>query len=158
MLAKILSAEELCICGKKLGGDTLILIESGQMRASKKDARFLRFYPDWQLPEDQWSSPGDPESVLRIPVHFECFRELFNQADMVWRVNPRLNECQVCSLDFNKSRWAHRYTMGEIVNGTFEPDPEMPRRGIVCSFCAEVIAQEPRDSLQQPERGQLTLL
>lgn len=158
MLTKILSTEDLCLCGKRLGDDTLILIESGQMRPSKRDGRFLRFYPDWQLPASEWISPGDPESVLRTAVHFECFREQFNDAGMSWSAAPQLNKCQICFLDFHVSRRAHRYSMGEIINGNFELDPEMPVRGIVCCFCAEVITQEPHEPQEQPSKGQLTLL
>ncbi len=157
MLSKILSIDELCICGRRLGEDTLILIESGQMLPSKRDERFLRFYPDWKLPADHWPDPGNPESVLRTAVHFECFRERFNEADLVWRANPRIDECNVCSLDFHKTRWAHRYTMGEIIDGDFEPDPEMPRKGIVCGFCAEAISREPHEATHHIEAGQQLL-
>lgn len=158
MLSKILSAEQLCICGKPLGEETLILIESGQMRPSEKDPRFLRFHPDWKLPQDQWPDPGNPESALRLAVHFECFREQFNEADLVWRLNPVPNECNICTHSFNsRERWAYRYTMGDIIDGLFEPDPEMPTKGIVCSFCAARLAQDPADSQPRTQTGQQVL-
>jgi hypothetical protein len=160
MFMKILSTEALCICGKRLGEDTLVLIESGQMLPSKKDNRFLRFHPDWSLPADKWNEPGDPESVLRKVVHFECLRERFNITDKTWRGDPQVNECHICDRSFLSCKWAHRYTVGEIVNGIFEQDLEMPNwKGIVCSFCAEVIAQDPPaiPEIKQPTRGQLSL-
>jgi hypothetical protein len=157
------TTEELCLCGKPLGDGTLILIESGQMLPSRKDARFLRFYPDWTLPSGRWSDPYEPESVLYRAIHIECFIEHFNQADVVWRTDPKTNECQVCSLNFETNRWAHRYTPGQIERGTFEPDLEMmPRKGIVCCRCAQVIAQEPQQQQTNSDvrlrKGQLTLL
>lgn len=154
------AAEELCFCGRALGEETVILIESGQMLPSKKDNRFLRFHPDWTLPGSRWSSRGDVSSVLRKVVHFDCFVEQFNEADTVWLANPRQNCCHVCSLDFTKARWAHRYTLGTIEEDLFVPDPEMPknRNGIVCGFCAEAIAQSPQTRRPTTEVGQLSLL
>jgi hypothetical protein len=154
-----LSSNELCFCGKRLGEETLILIESGQMLPSRKDEKFLRFYPDWTLPGDRWSQPYDVSSVLRRAVHFDCFVENFNQTDKVWLIDPKPNECHICGLDFRKARWAHRYTLGDIDQDSFVPDPEMPKRGVVCGFCAEVLSREPHLDEWMPAKGsQLTLL
>lgn len=154
--------DERCFCGAKLGEDTLVLIESGQMLPYEKDPKFLRFRPDWRLPSTKWPEPGDPSSVLRRIVHFDCFREKFDRKDVVWLAAPKPHECCICGLDFRSSRWAHRYTFGEIDHDTFIPDPELPIRGIVCGFCAKVLSEDPVDkaeeTLTQVTRGQLLLI
>jgi hypothetical protein len=153
-MRELVDQDERCICGSKLGEDTLVLIESGQMLPLTKDPNFLKFVPDWKLPNHKWPEPGDPTSIVRRLVHFDCFHERFNQKNVTWKISPKPNECHICGLDFHKTKWAHRYTIGDLDHDTFSPDPEFPLRGVVCGFCANALSKDP---VEEEDKEQVTL-
>jgi hypothetical protein len=131
--------ENCGICGSPFADRELVLVESGQFLPMKKDPNSMRFKTDWKRPADD-----RPETAVMRLVHFDrCFITLFDRAGLLWRSDPSPHKCHACGHSFRKDRWAFRYTVGELnADMDFDPDPEIPFKGILCSKCTMAVFGE----------------
>ena len=146
----VIDPEELCaLCGRKYGGDELILLEFGQMLPMRKDPRFLRFQADSVLPQKEWA-----HKVVTHVYHFDCVYALIRLNEISFVSNPSACNCYICGHDFHKDRWAFKLTAGGINLGIFEPDSELPLDGclgVICSYCTQNMFDDSEFELQMRE-------
>ena len=161
----LIDQDDFCFCGKRLDGDTVILIEQGTMRYSKKDPTLLQFWPLWKLPRTEWPEPGNPDSITRKAMHVDCFRDQFDRAGKFFRAAPKRYECHTCTRDLRNIRHVFRCQIGEIDQDSFVPDKETRwLRAVICSFCAQVLFEKPEEPEgyneveDLPEKGQRFLI
>lgn len=117
-------------CGQEVGGEELVLLESGEVRPMVKDPDHLMFVPDWKKPKRNLN-------LCINAFHFQCFYTSMTELGMEWGDRTTDRYCSSCTHDFRTPfRHAHRCTIGEIGPGdVFEADIRIPRSFLMCTKC-----------------------